>query len=119
MRQFVPKSGQWFSRSAVQKKSLDSKWLRFRKRALELYGRECMACGTTEGAMQVDHVKPKHVYRSLWYDINNVQILCKPCNMKKGMTTKDYRSAWVTKNSNNPKVQQLMKNFSVRLARSL
>lgn len=43
-----------------------------------------MLCGSTEKPMQVDHIKPRKKYPELALDPNNVQVLCKLCNMGKG-----------------------------------
>lgn len=43
----------------------------------------CEFCGATEG-LTSDHVMPISRYRSLRLDIDNLQLLCGPCNSKKG-----------------------------------
>jgi 5-methylcytosine-specific restriction endonuclease McrA len=115
MRIFVPPNKQWFTRSENQKQSLDAKWKKFRAHVLKTYGRQCMACGTTKGAMQIDHIKPKSVYKSLWYEITNMQVLCRPCNFKKGRREIDYRRDWIIKNPTNPVAKRLMKKFLASL----
>ena len=59
-------------------------WQGLRYRALRLYGRTCMACNRTDGEMHVDHIKPKSRYPELALDFDNLQILCRTCNMGKG-----------------------------------
>ena len=116
MRIFVPKNGQqWYHKSNAQKQSLDAKWFRFRERVLKTYGRRCMCCNRTDGSMQIDHIKPKSIYRSAWYDITNVQVLCRSCNMKKGLKVFDYRPTWAL---NNPE-DQYVKAFRKRLVTAL
>ena len=68
-----------------------------------------MACDTTKGIMQIDHIRPKHVYRSGWYDPKNLQVLCRKCNMKKGMTTKDHRLEWAKRNPDNEFAKRFLK----------
>lgn len=65
-------------------------WLRLRQLAFSKYGRKCMKCGTRD-RLQVDHVKPRSIYPKLALDINNLQVLCKCCNLNKGLTEIDYR----------------------------
>ena len=62
-------------------------WRDVRYKALLKHGRRCGCCGATPetGAiLQVDHVKPRSKFPHLALDINNLQILCKDCNMGKG-----------------------------------
>lgn len=70
----------------------DKKWQKLRYQALKEYGRTCMLCRTTEGAMHVDHIKPKSKYPELAYEYSNLQILCADCNVGKGADDEtDYR----------------------------
>lgn len=65
-------------------------WRELRYEALLKYGCKCMACGSTpeSGAiLHVDHIKPRSKFPHLRLDINNLQILCEPCNM--GKSNKD------------------------------
>jgi 5-methylcytosine-specific restriction endonuclease McrA len=62
-------------------------WRKLRMEALIKYGRKCMCCGATPetgAVMNVDHIKPRKLFPSLALDINNLQILCHPCNHGKG-----------------------------------
>ena len=59
-------------------------WRRLRYFVLKNYGRKCMLCGTTEGAMHGDHIKPLRKYWELRLDPENIQILCEVCNHGKG-----------------------------------
>lgn len=61
-------------------------WLQLRYEVLSKYGRVCMCCGA-KGAgviIQVDHIKPRSKYPELAFEIDNLQVLCKPCNQGKG-----------------------------------
>jgi len=59
-------------------------WLELRYKAIIKYGRKCMCCGTNEGELHVDHIKPRYHHPELALDIDNLQILCRACNMGKG-----------------------------------
>lgn len=61
---------------------LTVEWLRLRQLALDLYGSECMNCGSTMRA-QVDHVLPRSHFSEFELSISNLQILCEKCNKKK------------------------------------
>lgn len=59
-------------------------WIRLRYQALEIYGKRCMACGSSDGKMHVDHIKPRRMFPELELEFNNLQILCEDCNIGKG-----------------------------------
>lgn len=60
------------------------KWIRIRYQALKKYGKKCAACNNITGPFHVDHIKPKSKYPELMYEISNLQVLCKECNLGKG-----------------------------------
>jgi hypothetical protein len=70
-------------------------WKRLRNRVIDHYGRKCMICDDTRGKMQVDHILPKSKYKKLTFEFNNLQILCRECNLIKSDTdfgeTADFR----------------------------
>lgn len=67
-------------------------WLKIRFKVLTTYPRKCMCCGSTEN-LHVDHIKPVSRYPELKLDFNNLQILCKSCNLgKSNIGTKDFRN---------------------------
>ena len=62
-------------------------WRKLRMQAIQRYGARCMCCGATprDGiVINVDHIKPRKNYPHLALDIDNLQILCNPCNHGKG-----------------------------------
>jgi 5-methylcytosine-specific restriction endonuclease McrA len=61
-------------------------WLELRYAAFKRYGRVCSLCGGTS-LLHVDHIKPRSKYPLLELDIDNLQILCKACNL--GKSNKD------------------------------
>ena len=84
---------------AIRKSSdgfLESKeWKDLRLIALEKYGLVCMCCGRDNSRkfpINVDHVKPRKFFPELALDITNLQVLCGPCNKRKGNKTIDYRT---------------------------
>lgn len=62
-------------------------WRELRYFALRKYGKECMSCGTKDAEFHVDHIKPRSIHPELELDPNNVQILCRDCNL--GKSNKD------------------------------
>ncbi len=65
-------------------------WHSARYAALIRHGAKCQCCGATRHdnvIIQVDHIKPRSKYPALALDVNNLQVLCKPCNM--GKSNKD------------------------------
>jgi len=61
-------------------------WQRLRYDVLAMYQRRCMNCGVSGdyATLQVDHVLPRHSHPELALDWNNLQVLCRDCNMGKG-----------------------------------
>jgi 5-methylcytosine-specific restriction endonuclease McrA len=67
-------------------------WLRVRYLAIIRHGKLCGACGAVGGIMHVDHIKPRSKYPELALDINNLQVLCEPCNLgKSNLDETDWR----------------------------
>lgn len=62
-------------------------WLRLRYDTLRRFEGVCHCCGcrpSRGNPIQVDHIKPRSKYPKLALDPNNVQILCRQCNIGKG-----------------------------------
>lgn len=69
-------------------------WNELRKAVLRTYGCVCMKCGASNTVMQVDHIKPRSKYPELAWNFDNLQVLCKECNQRKGNKhSTDYRKA--------------------------
>ena len=62
---------------------------KIRNKVFELHGEVCLKCGS-EDHIQLDHVVS--VRRGGKNKIDNLQPLCKDCNIKKGTKIKDYRN---------------------------
>ena len=70
-----------------------SEWAKTRKIVLKRFGTICMKCGRA-GAASVDHIKPRSLFPALSLDVDNLQVLCLPCNSSKGNRgSADYRPA--------------------------
>lgn len=83
----IKKSSNGFLRSQA--------WRDLRLLAIQRYGLICMCCGRENSRrfpINVDHVKPRKHFPELALDIENLQVLCGPCNKRKGNKTIDYRS---------------------------
>lgn len=62
-------------------------WRKVRMEALKKHGPVCQCCGAspaTGAVMNVDHIKPRKLFPELALDLDNLQILCGPCNHGKG-----------------------------------
>ena len=70
-------------------------WITLRNETLARYGEKCQKCGATPPtAIEVDHIKPRSHYPELQLNPDNLQILCKPCNLEKSnKDNTDYRNA--------------------------
>lgn len=81
MRKRIFQLEQMVAKKTMSEVFLDSReWKELRYKAITKYGRKCMACGVTDGIIQVDHIKPRFKHPELALDLNNLQILCKQCN---------------------------------------
>lgn len=60
------------------------KWLNLRLKVIVQYGKRCMKCGLTRGEMHIDHIRPRSIYPEMEYSLDNLQILCRSCNLAKG-----------------------------------
>ena len=58
-------------------------WKILRSKALQAYSPICMRCGNKDN-LEVDHVKPRSKYPELELKFDNLQILCRDCNLLKG-----------------------------------
>jgi 5-methylcytosine-specific restriction endonuclease McrA len=55
------------------------------------YEKKCMKCGSVEN-IEVDHIYPVSIYPQKQNDLNNLQLLCKSCNLEKSNKyIMDYR----------------------------
>ena len=61
-------------------------WKALRNKVSKTYPPICMRCGNKDN-LDVDHIKPRSKYPELELDFNNLQVLCRDCNLLKG--TKD------------------------------
>lgn len=61
-------------------------WRAVRYDALKRSRGCCELCGAapTDAALHVDHIAPRSKYPHLALDINNLQVLCRACNIGKG-----------------------------------
>lgn len=65
-------------------------WNNLKKQVFNYYEHKCMWCYSTED-LTVDHIKPYAIYPELSLDFDNMQILCRSCNSKKGIKVIDFR----------------------------
>jgi hypothetical protein len=68
-------------------------WLKLRTEVLLVYDSVCMKCGSTDH-IHVDHIKPRSKFPHLELDFDNMQVLCRTCNLEKSNRTFiDYRKS--------------------------
>lgn len=68
------------------------RWQELRYRVLRFWGRVCMCCGASGCELHVDHIKPRSKHPELEMSFDNLQVLCRACNLGKGNTDEiDYR----------------------------
>jgi 5-methylcytosine-specific restriction endonuclease McrA len=70
-------------------------WRNIRYQALKIHGGACQCCGNRASAdkpLHVDHIKPRSKFPELELDLNNLQVLCKDCNLgKRAWDQTDWR----------------------------
>lgn len=72
-------------------------WIALRYKALARHGNRCQCCGaspSTGAVIHVDHIKPRSKFPELALDLDNLQILCRNCNVgKSNKDATDWRVA--------------------------
>lgn len=69
-------------------------WLALRKRVLRVYKHICMKCGNSDDIIHIDHIKPRSLYPKLALEFENLQVLCRCCNIRKSNREEvDYRTS--------------------------
>lgn len=70
-------------------------WRQLRYQALKIHGGRCMLCnrGRKDGVqMHVDHIKPRAKFPELALVLDNLQVLCRDCNLgKRHLDETDWR----------------------------
>ena len=90
-----PKGGGRHKRSSSRMFYKSDEWISLRIRLYKEFPRTCMKCGA-QGAdgheIHADHIKPRSKYSDLELSYENLQVLCKKCNMgKSNLNEVDYR----------------------------
>lgn len=83
----VRRGSNWSSKANAPEFLQSYDWRRVRMEALKKHGARCQCCGASaeNGIMLcVDHIKPRRFFPHLALDVDNLQILCEPCNHGKG-----------------------------------
>tara|TARA_R100000951_G_C2638532_1_gene180103 strand:+ start:1154 stop:1519 length:366 start_codon:yes stop_codon:yes gene_type:complete len=74
----------WHSSTKETRKQYGSaQWKRTRSAVLARDGHLCQVCiaqGILSPAKIVDHITPQHKQQFSFYDMNNLQAICKPCH---------------------------------------
>ena len=58
------------------------KYRTHKERVFKRDGRVCRYCGSDEEPLHIDHIIPRK--RGGTHDLDNLQVLCKSCNLRKG-----------------------------------
>lgn len=82
-------------RTASRQFCASPEWRALAASTIERYGMTCMRCGITprkRADVNVDHIKPRKTHPHLSLDPDNLQVLCRWCNKRKGNKSEaDYR----------------------------
>lgn len=60
-----------------------TRWRELRRKILERDGNVCRRCGASVSRLQVDHIVNHNGNEDLFYDENNLQVLCPTCHAEK------------------------------------
>lgn len=69
-------------------------WKELRYETIRKHGGRCQACGVSgkDRPLQVDHIKPRSKFPKLELDPDNLQVLCRDCNLgKSNLDDTDWR----------------------------
>lgn len=83
-------------------------WQRLRYRVLRKYGFRCMAC-QQKGELHVDHIYPVSQYPERALDEDNLQVLCRSCNLGKSNIYIDDHRPKHEPIAQNPEVAELQR----------
>ncbi len=75
-------------RKVPGRRPLGPHWPKLRMDALRMYGNKCQCCGAgpKDGAvLHVDHIKARHLFPALEFNLDNLQVLCSTCHNSKGI----------------------------------
>jgi 5-methylcytosine-specific restriction endonuclease McrA len=68
------------------------RWHKLKKKVFAIYGYTCMKCGANNCELHIDHIKSRMLRPDLQFTLNNLQVLCRQCNIDKSWHgKKDYR----------------------------
>ena len=94
---YAPKIGKLAKWEQSNEFLRSKEWKALRYQALVSHGGRCQCCGASaaDGAqLNVDHIFPRSTHPALALDINNLQVLCAPCNEgKSNVDATDWRTA--------------------------
>jgi len=62
---------------------MSMQWRDLRDVVINKYGKRCMRCKFLGRSCHVDHIFPRSKYPHLELDLDNLQVLCNDCNVKK------------------------------------
>jgi 5-methylcytosine-specific restriction endonuclease McrA len=84
-------------------------WRAMRYRVLLHYGKSCMLCNARNVELHVDHIKPISRFPELKLSFDNLQVLCKDCNLGKSNTDQTDLRPEHLKNATPPKSPKIIR----------
>ena len=70
-----------------------SEWRKLREMVFKRDGEMCVQCGEDDkSVLHIDHIIPKRIVGSAGDQLDNLQVLCKACNLRKGGSFFDEQS---------------------------
>jgi 5-methylcytosine-specific restriction endonuclease McrA len=89
LKNYVENQAERWSQKSLRR---SRRWTVLRETVFSRFQRKCMACGRSRTKLHIDHIKPVSRYPHLAMHLDNLQILCRRCNLKKSNSHEtDYR----------------------------
>lgn len=91
------------------------KWQALKQKIFSIYELRCMQCSAEKTELHIDHIKPRSKYPELELILDNLQILCRRCNLEKSNNNEiDYRPYATLKKNNNSRRQRCQDVLNVK-----
>ena len=74
------------------------RWRYLRWQVFARDGRRCSKCDAVDVELHIDHIKPRSKFPRLAFSLDNLQVLCRTCNLEKSNKhCTDYRDEAATR----------------------
>lgn len=76
----------WNNGSSFERQGFgNAKYMAWRKQVIERDGNICQVCQEETDKIETDHIKPWAIYPELRFEVDNGQVICRPCHLLKSV----------------------------------